>query len=208
MIRNLLLDWSGTLADDLGAVVAGTNRVLEHFGRKALSREAFLASFRLPYTEFYREMLPDVGLAELQAAYLALFPEDHPVPLLPHAEAFLRLAGTSGRRLFVCSSAPDAHVRAQAMANGVLDCFEALHCGVIDKVEHVHALLERHGLDAAETAFVGDMRHDIHAGRAAGLTTVATATGYEPVELLLTADPDILVRDLSQLTRLLTPNHP
>lgn len=205
MIRNLILDWSGTLADDLGAVVAGTNRVLEHFGRAALSREAFRAVFRLPYTDFYRDMLPGVALADLQAAYLALFPVDHPVPLLPHAEAFLRQAGASGRRLFVCSSAPDAHVRAQAQANGVLDWFEELHCGVIDKVGHVREMLDRHGLAAAETAFVGDMRHDIEAGRAAGLTTVATATGYESVPVLLTAEPDILVRDLSHLTRLLTP---
>lgn len=205
MIRNLILDWSGTLADDLGAVVAGTNRVLEHFGRAALSREAFREVFRLPYTDFYRDMLPGVALADLQAAYLALFPVDHPVPLLPHAEAFLRQAGATGRRLFVCSSAPDAHVRAQAEANGVLGWFEALHCGVIDKVGHVHHMLEHHGLAAHETAFVGDMRHDIDAGRAAGLTTVATATGYESVPVLLTSEPDILVRDLSHLTRLFTP---
>jgi phosphoglycolate phosphatase len=205
MIRNLILDWSGTLADDLGAVLTGTNRVLEHFGRTALSREEFRNFFRLPYTEFYSELLPGVDLKDLQAAYLALFPVDHPVPLLPHAEDFLRQAGDSGRRLFVCSSAPDDHVRAQAQANGVLDWFEELHCGVIDKVEHVHAMLERHGMAATETVFVGDMRHDIDAGRAAGLTTVATATGYESVSLLLTAEPDILVRDLSHLTRLLTP---
>ena len=208
MIRNFILDWSGTLADDLGAVVAGTNRVLEHFGREGLSREAFRAVFRLPYTDFYSDMLPGVALADLQAAYLSLFPVDHPVPLLPHAETFLRQAGASGCRLFVCSSAPDAHVRAQAQANGVLDGFEELHCGVIDKVAHVHHMLERHGLAAAETAFVGDMRHDIDAGRAAGLTTIATATGYESVDVLLTAGPDILVRDLSHLTRLLTPLTP
>lgn len=202
MIRNLILDWSGTLADDLGAVVEATNHVLAHFGRPALTREEFRAVFRLPYTEFYQEMLPHAPLAELQQVYLERFPEDHPVPMIEHAEDFLRHAAKSGRRMFVLSSAPLEHVSAQARTNGVLDFFEHLHCGVMDKCGHIHELLDRHGLDASETAFVGDMRHDIHAGKAAGVTTIATATGYESIPVLMSSEPDMLVRNLSFLTRL------
>ena len=46
MLRNLLLDWSGTLADDMPPVIGATNHVLEHFGRPALSREEFRHHFR------------------------------------------------------------------------------------------------------------------------------------------------------------------
>lgn len=203
MIRNLILDWSGTLADDLGAVVEATNHLLGYFDRPALSREEFRAVFRLPYTDFYREMLPDVPLADLQEVYLRCFPHDHPVPMMDHAQEFLRHAAETGRRMFVLSSAPLEHVSSQARANGVFDFFEHLHCGVIDKCGHIHELLAQHGICAEETAFVGDMRHDVHAGKAAGVTTIATATGYESIPVLMSSEPDVLVQNLSFLTRLL-----
>ena len=53
MLRNLLLDWSGTLVDDLPPVIGATNYVLEQFGKPALTRDEFRRHFRLPFTEFY-----------------------------------------------------------------------------------------------------------------------------------------------------------
>ncbi|MCW0217677.1 MAG: HAD hydrolase-like protein [Prosthecobacter sp.] len=205
MIRNLILDWSGTLADDLSAVITATNGVMTHFEKPSLSREEFRNIFRLPYTEFYRDILPDVPLMDLQALYLKHFPEDdqHAVPMIEHAQDFLQFAADTGRRMFVCSSAPLEHVRAQAEVNAVHHYFEHLHCGIVDKCSHVHEILTQHGLRPEETAFIGDMRHDIHAGKAGGLTTIATATGYESVPTLMLAEPDILVQNLSALTRLM-----
>ncbi len=205
MIRNLILDWSGTLADDLSAVITATNGVMTHFDKPTLSREQFRELFRLPYTDFYRDILPDVPLPFLQALYLKHFPEDdqHAVPMIDHAREFLQFAKDTGRRMFICSSAPLDHVRAQAEVNGVSHSFEELHCGVLDKCIHVHHLLLQHQLRPDETAFIGDMRHDILAGKAGGMTSIATATGYESVATLMQADPDILVTNLSALTRLM-----
>lgn len=205
MIRNLILDWSGTLADDLGAVIAATNHVMAHYEKPAFTREQFREVFQLPYTEFYRHILPDVPLANLQALYLEHFPaeDQHEVPMIEHAVDFLQFAADTGRRMFVCSSAPLEHVAAQAASNGVSHFFEHLHCGIIDKCAYVHDLLRQHHLLPQETAFIGDMRHDILAGRAGGLTTIATATGYESVTTLMTAEPDVVVRNLSALTQMM-----
>ncbi len=205
MIRNLILDWSGTLADDLGAVIAATNGVMAHYEKPPFTRDQFREVFQLPYTEFYRQILPNVPLPDLQALYLKHFPEEtaHSVPMLDHAQEFLQFAADSGRRMFICSSAPLEHVQAQASINGVSHFFEHFHCGIIDKCAHVPSLLAQHGLSPHETAFVGDMRHDIQAGKAGGLTTIATATGYESVPTLMQAEPDILVKNLSALTRLM-----
>ncbi|MGA1130477.1 MAG: HAD family hydrolase [Chthoniobacterales bacterium] len=75
MLRNLLLDWSGTLVDDLPPVIGATNFVLEKHGRPPLSREEFRRHFRLPFTEFYEEFLPDVPLVELDALFHSRFVE-------------------------------------------------------------------------------------------------------------------------------------
>lgn len=204
VIRNLIFDWSGTLADDLPSVLQAVNGMLRTAGNAELTREEFRARFRLPYTEFFAEMLPGVPLAELQARYLAHFPHEHEgVALLPHASEFLRLAAASGRRMVVLSSAPAPHVEAQARALGVADFFETMRCGVVDKREEIHELLTTLDMRPEETAFIGDMRHDINAGKAAGVVTIATCTGYETADMLLSATPDLLIPDLSRLPAVL-----
>lgn len=204
MIRNLLLDWSGTLADDLPSVLRAVNGMLRAAGRDELTREEFKARFRLPYTEFFEEMLPGTPLQRLQQLYLEHFPHLHEgVELLPHAGEFIRYAAATGRRMVVLSSAPAQHVEAQAQALGVRDAFEVMRCGIIDKRTEIHTLLDDLDMQAGETAFIGDMRHDIDAGNSAGVVTIATCTGYESAEVLLTAAPDFLVRDLSRLPHLL-----
>ncbi len=206
MIRNLLLDWSGTLVDDLPGVLRAVNGMLRSAGVAELTREEFKGRFRLPYTEFFAEMLPGMPLERLQQLYLEHFPkEPEVVTLLPHAGEFLQFAAATGRRVVVLSSAPLAHVTAQAQALGVRDAFEVMRCGVIDKRTEIHGLLAELDMAAAETAFIGDMRHDIDAGHAAGVVTIATCTGYESAETLLTAAPDMMVRDLSRLPALLGP---
>lgn len=200
MIRNLILDWSGTLADDLPSVLHAVNGMLRSAGRAELTREEFKARFRLPYTEFFDEMLPGMSVERLQQLYLEHFPHEHEgVTLLPHVAEFIRQAAATGRRLVVLSSAPAAHVEAQAGALGVRGAFEVMRCGVVDKREEIHALLAALDMRPEETAFIGDMRHDIDAGKAAGLITMAVCTGYESAEVLLESAPDFLLRDLSRL---------
>lgn len=204
MLCNLIFDWSGTLADDLAGVLQATNGVLVHHGRAAFSREEFRASFRLPYTEFYREVLPEADLEAVKTIYLTHFPDDPAVvPLLPHAREFLQYAAVTGRRIFLLSSAPEEHFEAQSRSNGVRDFFEDAFCGVVDKREGIKLLMEKHGLRAEETAFLGDMRHDVEAAHAAGVLSIATCTGYDSAPVLLKANPDVLVPDLSRLPRLL-----
>lgn len=204
MIKNILLDWSGTVADDLPNVLQAVNGMLRTQGQAEMTRSEFQARFHLPYTSFFHEVLPELSLEELQQLYLQHFPHVHEgVELLPHVADFLRYASASGRRLVVLSSAPVQHVEAQATHLGVRDFFEVLRCGVIDKRQEIHALLLQLDMRPEETIFIGDMRHDIDAAHAAGVLSIATCTGYESAATLLTAQPHFLVPDLSHLPRLL-----
>lgn len=207
MIKNLIFDWSGTLADDLSSVLHAINATLKHFGKSALSEKEFREQFRLPFTEFYEEILPGIELCELQSLYRAHFPDDQDVPILDHARELLEYAAATGRRMVLLSSAPLEHFRSQAMALGVLDFFERVACGVIDKREELVRLLVELDMRPEETAFLGDMRHDMEAAQAAGVLSVAVATGYESVIKLIAADPDILLRDLSAMPRILGGAH-
>ena len=73
MLRNLIFDWSGTLADDLGPVIEATNLIFRHYGKPELLLEEFRERFCLPFDSFYEEHLPGVATARDRAALSCAF---------------------------------------------------------------------------------------------------------------------------------------
>jgi phosphoglycolate phosphatase len=204
MFRNIIFDWSGTLVDDLGPVIEATNEVLGKYGVAPLGREEFRRRFRLPYREFYAEMLPLVPLAELEGHFRTAFAAAvTPVTVIPHAREKLEWCGTAGIRTFVLTSMDAAAFARQLAQFGFGHHFEATYAGVLDKREVIHRILETHGLDPAETALVGDMTHDIETARHGGIASIAVLTGYQHSEVLAAVRPDLTVPDLRVLRELL-----
>lgn len=204
MFRNLIFDWSGTLVDDMGPVLEATNGVFAHYGIPALSREEFRRHFRLPYTEFYQEFLPTVPLGEIEDQFRKHFDASTArVFVLPHAREKLEWCAANGIRAFVLSSMDAIAFERQLAEFGLQAYFEATYAGVLDKRDMIHHLLERHGLLASETAFVGDMTHDVETARHGGVSSVAVLTGYTHPEPLAAVRPDLTVPDLDVLKRLL-----
>ncbi len=204
MLRNLLLDWSGTLADDLRPVLQATNAIFREHGRDELTLDQFRTHFRLPFTEFYAELLPEATLEGLEPLYEKFFSKLHDeVTLLPGAREFLDFCTRSGRRIFLLSTIKPSHFDEQAGRLGVRDAFEHPYVGIMDKREKIREILATHDLDPAETAFVGDMIHDIETARHGGVTSIAVLTGFDPLEKLAAAGPDVLVTGLPVLQKLL-----
>jgi phosphoglycolate phosphatase len=204
MLRNLLLDWSGTLVDDMPPVIGATNFVLEKYGRAPLTRDEFRRQFRLPFTEFYEEYLPDVPLPELDAAFHGHFVQiQDDVTPLPGLYEFLEFCRGSGRRLFLLSSMKREHFEVQSAKLGLAHYFEHPYVGILDKRAKIGEILETHGLARDETAFVGDMIHDVETARHGGVMSIAVLTGYDSIEKLTPARPDVVVTSLDALRRLL-----
>jgi phosphoglycolate phosphatase len=154
MLCNLILDWSGTLADDLG-------------------------------------------------------PGGDATRLIPRALEFLRFCRVSRRRVFLLSTIKEAHFAEQSVRLGVGHFFERVYVGVTDKRERIADILAENHLTPTETAFIGDMVHDIETAQHGGVMAIATQTGFDSRANLSHANPDVMVRDLGKLQKLLeahTPN--
>lgn len=204
MFRNLIFDWSGTLVDDLGPVIEATNAVLEKYNTPTLDRESFRRQFRLPYSEFYQELLPDVALEELEAHFRPAFDNaESVVTVLPHTRDKLDWCKALGIRCFVLTSMDRDAFEKQLDEFDLRHHFEATYSSVVDKRELIHQILKTHQLDPEETAFVGDMTHDIETARHGGVASIAVLTGYNHPEILASARPDITVPDLAVLRSLL-----
>lgn len=204
MIKNVLLDWSGTLADDLAAVLRATNLIFAEYGRDPLDLEEFRRHFRLPFSEFYAELLPEATLEGLEPLYERFFHGlNDTIELLPGARDFLEFCRATGRRAFLLSTIKPSHFERQAGRLGVTEFFEVAYSGVMDKREKIREILHTHSLNPQETMFVGDMVHDIETAKHGGVLDVALLSGFDRLEKLASANPTIIARDIACVQRLL-----
>ena len=200
MIRNIIFDWSGTLVDDLPAVLQASNFVLARAGKKEMSLEQFRAEFSLPFTNFYRRHTPDLPMEQLETWFHAEFKRAQTSVIeLPHAREFLEFCREQKIRMFLLSSVHDDHFQVQCRTNGFDRFLEKAYTGVWDKVEKIHGLLAENQIKPDETLFIGDMAHDIATARHGRVHSCAVLTGYNTLPQLREAKPDMIVEHLGEL---------
>lgn len=204
MFKNLLFDWSGTLCNDMALTIEATNYVLSCHGKEALNVEEFRAEFQLPYPDYYAWKTPGVPLETLEREYRYAFAHaEAGVFLLPYAREFMAFCKARGIRCFALTSMDPKAFEEQSRDLGIWPYFEHVHSGIHNKEHHIDTLMAQHGLKPEETAFIGDMQHDMRAAHCAGVTAIGVLTGYNNAEQLAVAAPDLTVPDLSYLRRLM-----
>jgi phosphoglycolate phosphatase-like HAD superfamily hydrolase/ADP-ribose pyrophosphatase YjhB (NUDIX family) len=208
MIRNIIFDWSGTLVDDLPAVWKATNYVLAQAERSEMSLEEFRSEFCLPFTHFYDRHTPHIPLPQLETWFHGQFRQvQDSVSELPHAAPFLRFCREHNVRTFLLTTMAEEHFKVQAKVTGFDSFLERTYLGVWDKRKRIHELIEENHLVPAETLFIGDMQHDIETARHGGTHSCAVLTGYNTLEQLRAAKPDIIVEHLGELQEILQRNN-
>jgi phosphoglycolate phosphatase-like HAD superfamily hydrolase/ADP-ribose pyrophosphatase YjhB (NUDIX family) len=208
VIRNIIFDWSGTLVDDLPAVLKASNFVLTQSGRPEMSLAEFRAEFSLPFTNFYSRHTPDVPMEKLEGWFHAEFKRSQDsVCELPHAREFLEFCRAKQFRTFLLSSVHTDHFKVQCRVTGFDAFLDRPYTDVWDKRKKIRDILAENSLQPDETLFIGDMEHDIETARHGGIHSSAVLTGYNTVDQLRAAKPDLIVEHLGELKRLLLKNH-
>jgi len=146
--------------------------------------------------------LPDVSAEDLTdridaAATCAVMSETVPLrPLLTGLRA-------RGLRLGVATNDSEAPARAHLAAHGLLDLFDFIagydsgH-GAKPGPGMCLAFGQAMGLDGSRTVMVGDSRHDLEAGRAAGMHTIAVLTGVATASDLAPY-ADVVLKDIGAI---------
>ena len=207
MIRHIIFDWSGTLVDDLPAVWQATNYVLTQAQRPEMSLEQFRAEFCLPFTIFYDKHVPHVPLPQLEEWFHSRFRQvQGSVCALPHARDFLEFCRARQLRTFLLSTVNREHFAVQSAATGFGPYLDKPYLNVWDKRTKIHEILEENDLAPDEVLFIGDMQHDIETARHGGIHSCAVLTGYNTLEQLRAAQPDLIVEHLGELRQVLQQN--
>ena len=118
------------------------------------------------------------SLTDMIDASAGSSPMAQAVPLRPLLTAFR----DRGLKIGLATNDSEAPARQHLAAHGITDCFDFIagydsgH-GAKPGPGMCLAFARTQGLDPARVAMVGDSRHDLQAGRAAGMRTIAVLTG-------------------------------
>jgi phosphoglycolate phosphatase-like HAD superfamily hydrolase len=201
----LVLDWNGTVVDDLprahAATLAAVRTVPQSTTASAQVGDPtrFRSRFVLPLATFFVSLgvPPDrvddvvrVWNEEMTASATAL---------ATGARDLLARARELDVAVHVVSGAEAGTVRADARALGV----ESLITGVAGSAHPKRDVVTALRCTDRPLVYVGDTEYDVREGAAAGAITVGTTYGYRPGEALLRAGAHLVVDDLACLIPLL-----
>ncbi|MEV5313749.1 HAD-IA family hydrolase [Streptomyces sp. NPDC052610] len=199
----LLFDNDGTLVSSLESVQRCWTRWAAEYGITA-ERFGQVELHGRPAVEIAADLLPAEVVPEAVARIEQLEVEDVPgggVRLLPGTEDFL--AALPADRWAVVTSATRRLAEARLNAVGILPkaliAADDITRGKPDPEPYLLGARSL-GVDPAACVVFEDAPAGLAAGRAAGMTTVALATTHQAHEL----DADLVVRDLSALSVLVT----
>lgn len=209
MIEALVLDWSGTLADDVELTLQVTNATLGAFGGRAVDLAEYRREFRIPVAGFYAPRVrAGASPAEIDDHFFHRYRELlADVPLFAGVEALLREAHARGVALHVLSTVPTDLLRGALEAKGLAGLFRRIEGGAADKRPALLRLIREEGLRPDRTIYVGDTAHDVETARAAGVRAGAALYGYGMPEALAAARPDDLLASVADLRALLDRDH-
>lgn len=217
-LRAVLYDFDGTLADTADLIFRSFQHTLESYLGFRPTREQWLAGFGPPIavqlTPYARSPEELRAMRTTYAQYQDAHTDAFVRPFPGTVETVAELAARGYRLAIVTSKLRAPTLRGMGVC-GLLEHFdEVVTPDVVTNPkphpEGVLLALDRLGVAAEEAIYVGDSPHDVAAGRAAGVLTVAAPWGPYPRGSLEEEHPDFLIeepRDVLALVESLDPGY-
>jgi len=208
-IEAILFDLSGTLVNDLSAVYQGYVDLCKKYNKKSPSLTQFREEFRLPYPDF----LSDEGFKEIKDAIyfwknayttysssISIFPDVVP--------ALENLRKQDSIKLGVVSQTPKEQVEDNLHRFDLEDFFDNI---ILDrwkpKPKGLLLALEELNIKSAQNViYIGDMKEDCEAARAADIKPWAIYRekgSFQALETIKKGSPTKIIRDLKELNALI-----
>jgi pyrophosphatase PpaX len=207
----VLFDLDGTLIDSIALILESARFAFEKCARQAPTDQEWLDGVGIPLaTMFGRYSANEAELAAFIAGYreYQLAHHDRMVRCYDEVADTLERLRTVGHPIAIVTSKSDALARRGLEHAGIAHYMdEIVGCDASEKhkpdPEPVRLALERLGYAAHEAVFIGDSVHDMAAGNAAGVTTIAALWGPFRRDQLESSRPRHYLEHISALPQLL-----
>jgi len=193
LIKWVLWDFNGTLADDLDAAVASVSDMLARRGRPPMTRQRYQELMEVPIVRYYeklfdlRETPMSVIMPEFQAGYARHF--DALAHLADGAGETLAAFRQRGIRQLVLSSFRRDRVEELLDRFGVRHYFESVLAAEDDRCEEkltrARQWLAQSGAQPGQVLVIGDLLHDYEVARGLDAQCALLCCGHQSKEDLL-----------------------
>lgn len=205
MFKNIIFDWTGVVKDGLECHLWLVNKIFKKFGAKEISLEELKETWEQPHMGFYNKHLPNLTEEEEVEAYKeGILSRECPESKdFPEICEFIRKLKEKDYFLGVISSDLPETILLEIKKYGLENIFDEVIFSSADKTTSLKNMIEKFKLDPVETYFIGDSNHEIIAGKAIGVKTIAVTWGLNTKEYLKSKNPDFVVHNIKELKNIL-----
>jgi HAD superfamily hydrolase (TIGR01509 family) len=202
MIKVIIFDFDGTLADTIDILLSITNRLSVEFGFKSATKEELaqlsnLNSWQiLMYSGISLFKFP-LLIRKLKAELRSELPN---IQLFPGIKEVLLELKNSGFQLGIITSNSRENVLDSIVRNGLQDTFDFIYSSTtFGKHKVINRWLNKQNINPEKVVYVGDEIRDIEAARKTRIKVIAVCWGFNSREALATHNPDFLMEKPQEL---------
>lgn len=209
MIKSLIFDFDGTLADTNEAIVRTFQETFRSMGMPVPTRERVTSTIGLALRDGLKAGMDNLSEEDADEAMIRYrrFFNDIAIPVtkpFPDARETLRRLCEQGYHLTIATSRSHHSLEILAEKIGVAGYFKGMF-GAEDVVNHkpapdlVNLILGKFGFKPEEALVIGDATYDLLMGKGAGCRVCGVTWGNQNREKLATAGPDYIIDSFGEL---------
>lgn len=208
MLKVIIFDFDGTIADTFDTIVGISNRLAREFGYKPAAPEQIEQIKSLSSREIIRQSGVSIFKVPLILRKLKaeLNNEIHrliPLPGIPDALAEIRI---KGYKLGIITSNDRENVMLFLQNNQLQELFDFIYSGatIFGKNRAINLFLKQHKLKPEEAIYVGDETRDIEAAKKSNIKMIAVSWGFNSETVLAKHKPDFLIHQPSEMIQVIS----
>ena len=209
MVKCLIFDFDGTLADTNKGIVQTFRRAVEILGIPCPTDEEISATIGLPLKQNFLVAIPGISdekADECVKTYREVFYETA-IPCItafPGVSETLAKLHAAGYGIFIATSRSRRSLNLISDNLGISGYYSGTCC--VEDVNNpkpapdmVEKILGEYGFQASETVVIGDTLFDLLMGKAAGCRVCGVTWGNHKREKLLEADPEFIIDKIEDI---------
>jgi len=210
MIKNIIFDFDGTIADSINLGIELYNELAEKYGFLKINKEDFEYLRNLSVIEKCKALhvplfkLPVFGIEFMKNYRQAL----DSLKTFDGINEVIYELKHKGYRLNIISSNSHENVSEFLKKNGI-DLFDSIDCinSIFGKDKAIRSFIKKHSVNKEELVYIGDENRDIDACKVNSIKCIAVSWGVDSIELLKRAGPDFIVSSPPEIIGIVGLNH-